>query len=107
MEEFFYIGMAVDYSELIEFLLRRYGSLEPFKGMGVKEFTDIYKVAKKVEQREQMYLAWVVQLPHMDKEHFTPFQEYFDKCTGANLDNRPAEEILSQVEEIRRKTNGG
>lgn len=34
------------------------------------------------------------------------FEDYYDQATGANIDLRPAKEILAEVEEVRREING-
>lgn len=91
------------FHEIAEFLLHRFGSIDCFNSMQFVDFVKIYNIAKEKEQREELYMAWVSCLPHMDKESFIPFEEYLNKCTGRDIDRRSNEEIMAEVEEIRRK----
>lgn len=106
MEKFFYPCMVYDYAELTEFLLRRYHTLGNFEGMSLKEFHAFYRKAQEQERKENLYLAWCSLLPHMDKDHYMTFQQYYDHCTGRDIDRRPQGEILAEVDEIRRKLHG-
>lgn len=35
------------------------------------------------------------------------FKEYYDMCTMTNIDMRPADEILNEIEEAEKKFKGG
>jgi len=74
--------------------------------MSIREFAKFYKVAKDKEVREQNYIAYCHYLPYMDKKTFISFDDYHKRCTGENIDTRPAEEIMAEVEAIRREING-
>ena len=106
MEGFFYPCLFYTYEELIEFLLRRYHSLDVFQQLSVEEFGRFLKIARDQEIKERNYLAWCTQLPMMTQDNYISFPDYNAKMTGENLDMRPAEEIMSEVEEIRRQING-
>ncbi len=43
-----------------------------------------------------------MQYQHMDKQTFTPFSEFYQQLT-MKISYQPAEEILKEAEEIRRK----
>ena len=70
------------------------------------EFAKFYKVAKDQDTRERNFMAYCHYLPYMDKKTFISFEDYHRKCTGADIDKRPAEEIMAEVEAIRREMNG-
>lgn len=58
-------------------------------------------------QNERLYAQWLVYLPMLIQANkFMSFSQFRDEITGANLDMRPAEEILAEVEEIKVKLNG-
>lgn len=66
-------------------------------------FCEFVKNAHEQEAKERYFNQWVVQLPVMDKENYISFDDYCKKVTGQNIDMRPAEEIMAEVEEIRRQ----
>lgn len=74
--------------------------------MSVSEFARFYKVAQEEESKEKNYIAYCHFLPYMDKKTFMSFDDYHAKVTGANIDKRPASEIMDEVEAIRREING-
>lgn len=74
--------------------------------MGILEFAKFWKRAKEEETRERNFMAYCHYLPYMDKKTFISFEDYHRKCTGADIDKRPAEEIMAEVEAIRREMNG-
>ncbi|MBR4451554.1 MAG: hypothetical protein IKS39_06960 [Clostridia bacterium] len=58
-------------------------------------------------QNERLYAQWLAYLPmliHSDK--FMSFAQFKEEITGANIDMRPAEDILAEVEEIRMRLHG-
>lgn len=74
--------------------------------MSVREFAKFYRVAQDEELKERNYIAYCHYLPYMDKKTFMSFDDYHKKCTGENIDKRPAAEIMAEVEAIRREING-
>lgn len=74
--------------------------------MSIREFARFYKVAKEEELRERNFMAYCHYLPYMDKKTFMSFEDYHKKCTGADIDKRPASEIMAEVEAIRREIDG-
>lgn len=56
---------------------------------------------------ERLYAQWLAYLPMLIQANkFMSFSQFKDEMTGANIDMRPAEEILAEVEEIRKRLNG-
>ena len=43
----------------------------------------------------------------MTSETFMSFEDFRDRMTGANIDKRPAEEILAEAEEIEKRLKHG
>jgi len=65
-------------------------------------------VAKAAEERRKEYARqeWLAQLPWMTKDTFKSFEEFYQERTlraRAPLIKRSREEILAEVEAIRRK----
>lgn len=52
-------------------------------------------------------MQWVAYLPHMTKENFVSFHDYLDQVTGKNIDTRPAEVILKELDELEKQMKGG
>ena len=63
----------------------------------------IINKAREKEKENRYFLQWVVQLPNMSKENFVSFDEYVDRVTGRNIDNRPVYECMAEIEEIKKK----
>lgn len=59
--------------------------------------------AREKEKENRFFLQWVVQLPHMTKESYVSFDEYFDKVTGRNIDKRSVADCMAEIEEIKKK----
>lgn len=67
--------------------------------LALDDFIRFCNVAMKRDQEERIFQQWVVQLPWMSKDTFVPFGEYLDSMTGASLDQRPASDIIKEIEE--------
>ena len=106
MEKFFLIGCQVDEIELKEILLRRYGRFT-FYDMSCNEFLAFIKLVlekEKKDKAEKLYLVLVPKLIEINK--FMSFDQFYDEISGANLDLRPAEDILRESEEIEKRLRG-
>lgn len=75
--------------------------------MDVSRFIDFVLMAKVQERREQIQRQWTAMLPLMSIQYlkYMPFEEYYEKCTGANIDLRPVDEIIADIEETHRKAH--
>ena len=96
MEGFFYIGCQIDGIEVKELLLRRYHSLEFINSFELKEFCDFLILAIKKENREKIERQWLAMLPRIPK--YIPFDEFYDMATGQNIDWRPVDEIIAEID---------
>lgn len=103
MERFFRICASIDYEEIIDLLLHRYGNLEYIMQSDIQSALRIIAMAKEKEKEDRYFLQWVVQLPNMTKENYMSFDSYVDKVTGRNIDKRPVFECMAEIEEIKKK----
>ena len=103
MERFFRVCAAIDYEEIIDLLLHRYGNLEYFMRLDIKTALRLIDKAREKEQEARFFAQWVVQLPNMTKETFVSFEAYVDRVTGRNIDTRPVYECMAEIEEIKKK----
>lgn len=64
------------------------------------DFLALYAKGREKEQESRIFLQWAIQLPLMaTADKYTPYQEYYDRLTGANIDTRPAEVIMAEIEQ--------
>lgn len=103
MERFFRLCATIDYEEIIDLLLHRYGNLEYIMQSDINTAMRIIDKAKEKDKEKRLFLQWVVQLPYMQKESFVSFESYVDKATGRNIDTRPVYECMAELEEIKKK----
>ena len=103
MERFFRLCQEVNEEEIIDLLLHRYGNLEYIMQLDINTAIRIIDKAREKEQENRYFLQWVVQLPHMTKESYLSFDDYVDRVTGRNIDNRPVYECMKELEEIKKK----
>ena len=63
------------------------------------EFCELAIAASKQMEREEIKRQWNSLLPfmYMKQLKFMSFQEYFESCTGATVDRRPAQEIIDEI----------
>ena len=70
----------------------------------IRTLADVLKVAVEKTRRDTVYAEWVAIQPFMILEwlKFMSFDDYYTRRTGGDIDVRPAEEILAEVEEIKK-----
>ncbi len=75
--------------------------------MDTGKFFQFVLNAKEEERKEQVRKQWTAMLPLMSMQYlkYMPFEEYYEKCSGANIDMRSTEEILADIEETHRKAH--
>lgn len=107
MEGFFLVGCQVNEIELKELLLRRYGRYL-FPEMKSNEYIEFIILAITKEKEDEirgMYHGLLSYLALRGK--FMTFEQFYDKMSGADLDLRPAKEILKEAEEIQARFANG
>ena len=103
MERFFRICASIDYEEIIDLLLHRYGNLEYIMQLDIQTALRVIEKAQEKEKENRYFLQWVVQLPNMTKDNYLSFDQYVDRVTGRNIDTRPVSECMAEIEEIKKK----
>lgn len=103
MESFFRTCSGINEEEIIDLLLSRYGNIDYILQLDIDSAARIIAKAREKEKEKRIFAQWVVQLPHMTKENYISFDDYFDKVTGRNIDNRPISECMAEIEEIKKK----
>jgi hypothetical protein len=77
--------------------------------MDIVDFCDFVEYAHDKEIEERYKAEWNALYPFMITKmmKYVSFKEYKDMCTGANIDTRPADEIIAEIEELHKSTKGG
>lgn len=111
METFFRVGCQIDEVKLIDLVLRRYHTLDVLKVLDIDQVLRLLLMAIEDEQKERYREEWLHLIPAMVfAQHYMTFEEFYNTCTGANIDNRPVDEIIAEIDrkhaEAREETNG-
>lgn len=62
---------------------------------------ELIEKARSKERDDRIFRQWTAQLPLMAMSgNAVSFEEYRDRVTGANIDFRPAGEILAELDEV-------
>lgn len=106
MEKFFSVILAGGTEiETLEFLYRRYNNIDQIMKMDLETFCRFISIGREKEIEERLHAQWVSMLPLMSLQQlkYIPFDEYKDQCLGKNIDYRPAEEIIKELEDLHGK----
>lgn len=108
MEEFFYVTWRSTPEELIDLFATRYGwSYDQITALPVDTFFALVKEIRKKNRRDEMKAEWNTYLPFVAmkiiKFKENSFEEYYKRVTGANIDTRPAADILAEAEDIKKQ----
>lgn len=105
MESFFQISASFTYAQLIDFLIKRYGNIDYLLHLDFSDFFELLKVACDKTKEEQARNQWLCLYPWMVMKHVKTMsaEEYIDQATGRNIDNRPVEVIMKDIEEARKR----
>lgn len=70
--------------------------------MDIEDFCEFVKIGKEKEQEERLHAQWVSMLPAMSRKElkYISFEDYIDQCLGKNIDLRPADEIIKELEAL-------
>lgn len=99
MEEFFYIGTQIDEVRLIDLILRRYHTLEALDVLPIEKALRLILTTIEDEVKERYRQEWLHLLPVMVMfQHYMTFDDYYNTCTGKNIDRRPVEEIMQDIQ---------
>lgn len=99
MEEFFRLGCQVDEVKLIDLVLRRYHTLDVLEVLSLEQFVKLVLMALEEESKEKYRAEWLSLLPCMVfTNHYMTFEQYYDTVTGKNIDLRPVDEIIAEID---------
>lgn len=70
---------------------------------------ELFLRIREAERKDQAFQLYLKQFHFMITKqlHYETFTEYYNRMTGGDIDTRPDEEILAEVEEIRKQMKGG
>lgn len=87
---------------LYDLILTRYGDIRALYDLPVWLGVDLVFKAHEEVLRERIRDEWVTLLPWMQAGHLKliQFDDYFDQRTGRNVDRRPADQIIAELEEL-------
>ena len=107
MEEFFRLGCQIDEVKLIDLVLRRYHSLDALKVLDISQTLKLLTMAIEEETKDRYRSEWTALLPVMVfANHYMTFEQYYETCTGQNIDNRPVEEIIAEIDRKHAEVRG-
>lgn len=66
--------------------------------LDVSDFIELYVKTLEEKQKEKLFLEWVIQVPYMDQNSYTPFSEYWESCIQRNKDEIKDEDIIQELE---------
>lgn len=69
------------------------------------EFCEFIILAIKKENKEKYERQWLAMLPKIPK--YIPFDEFYDMMTGQNIDWRPVEEIIAEIDSAHARAKNG
>lgn len=83
-------------------MLRNYQNIDYILNMQGNRAITFIQNALNHEEENHLRQQWVALLPVMQMGYckYMSFEEYCDKATGKNIDTRPAEEIIAELEEL-------
>lgn len=82
-------------------LLHRYGSVDYVYSLDIVIGVELIIKAMEEERDERIFRQWTAQLPVMAMTgEVIDFEQYKERVTGANIDRRPTEEILKELDEL-------
>lgn len=110
MERFFRESAeAESEEELIDFAASRYSDVNYVLSLPYECGMAVIKKGREKEEERRLFDQWVQFLPGMSMKYFdyVPFEAYRDNCTGANLDMRPVEVIMAEIEQLHKEVEHG
>lgn len=92
--------------EIIDKLASRYGwTPAEIRELDLVTLPKMLRKCIEAERRQEAREQWVALLPLMVRKEakYISFEDYYEQTTGRNIDMRTDEEILAEVEEVRRQ----
>lgn len=68
----------MDEVAVTDLLLHRYGNIEFVLRLPFCDGIKLIAKARERQEESRVWESWVIQLPYMDKDKFTPYEEYRD-----------------------------
>lgn len=106
MEGFFRIARGRSEESLIDLPAKRYGwTFQQIMDLDAGLFIRLFEHAAEQDRREYAKAEWNALLPLMGMKilKVMNFDDYYRRSYAKSIDSRPAEEILKEVEDIRKK----
>lgn len=67
----------------------------------------MYIAGRNKETKNKIYLQWCCSLSRIRDKQYLIFDNYFDAVTGRNIDTRPADAIMADIDEAMRRLGDG
>lgn len=71
--------------------------------MSVIEFCEFMKEARKKERDERIFREWCALIPRLQDAKYLDFEYFKNLRTGANVDTRPADVIIAEIDKAHKK----
>ena len=107
---FYLVGGPDKEAALIDLFAVRYGWNTDIIGrLDVVTMYDLLRTIKEENERKKLREEWLAQLPFMAVKmlKYTDFEAYAGQRMSTSIDRRPTQEILAEVEEVRRAIQNG
>lgn len=73
--------------------------MDCMKVLSLDQFIQLILVAIEKETKQRYREEWIAMLPMMlFANHYMTFDEYYDTCTGKNVDLRPVDDIIADID---------
>ena len=111
MEKFFFFsGRDLEEPEIIDKIAHRYGWT--IREIHELDAVMLFRLVLRIMKEDVRAQAWDLYLKHyhfmITKQlQFKDFDSFYGQLSGTDIDTRPAEEILAEVEEIKKRFEGG
>lgn len=84
-------------------ILHRYHDIDYFLALPINDGVALANKAIEKETEERIFAQWAAQLPVMALTgEAVSFADYRDRMTGANIDKRPTDVIIAEIDEIEK-----
>ena len=109
MERFFSLSRGRTEIDILDLIAERYGwTIQQIMETDADLFTGLVVRAINEKRRREAREEWLAALPFMYLKwlKFVSFKDFYESATGANIDLRPSDQILAEVEQIRAEMRG-